>query len=120
MTERTVTIRLGIQDEIGNRLLRYYISKKLQTPGEYEIRGEVVTGDFTWISQNFAGFYYDIDDNIGTEQKTTTITEGNKLQEPTGIQYTTTAQPKAFEFVDWGYFNIIVFIGKPYFAANRF
>jgi S-layer protein (TIGR01567 family) len=85
--------------------------------GAVEIRGEVATGDFTWNSQNFAGFYYDIDDNIGTEQLTTTLTEGNKLQEPTGIQYTTTAQKKAFDFEGWGYFNIVGFMAEPYFGG---
>jgi hypothetical protein len=39
-----------------------------------EVRGQVATGDFVWTPQNFAGFYYDIDDNIGTETLTTTIT----------------------------------------------
>ncbi|MCJ7445278.1 MAG: S-layer protein [Methanotrichaceae archaeon] len=97
--------------------LRYYLYKDVQQPGEYEIRGSVATGDFTWNSQNFPGFYYDIDDNIGTEQLTTTITKGNKLQEPTGIQYTTTAQKKAFEFEGWGYFNVIAFMGALYFAG---
>jgi S-layer protein (TIGR01567 family) len=85
--------------------------------GGLEIRGEVATGDFTWNPQNFAGFYYDIDDNIGTEQITTTITEGNKLQEPNGVMYTTTAQKKAFEFEGWGYFNVIGFLASPYFAG---
>src|SRR5512136_3198749 len=85
--------------------------------GALEIRGEVATGDFTWNPQNFAGFYYDIDDDVGTEQLTTTITEGNKLVEPTGIQYTTTAQKQAFEFEGWGFYNIIGFMGEPYFAG---
>ena len=31
-----------------------------------EIRGQVATGNFEWNVQNFAGFYYDIDDNLGT------------------------------------------------------
>ncbi|MGV8175867.1 MAG: hypothetical protein ACP5OU_09215 [Methanothrix sp.] len=29
-----------------------------------EIRGEVAFGNFTWDAQNFAGFYYDIDQDI--------------------------------------------------------
>ena len=29
-----------------------------------EIRGQVATGNFEWNAQNFAGFYYDIDDDI--------------------------------------------------------
>src|SRR5512136_2561074 len=85
--------------------------------GALEIRGEVATGDFTWNPQNFAGFYYDIDDDVGTEQLTTTITEGNKLVEPTGVQYTTTAQKQAFKFEGWGYYNVIGFMAEPYFAG---
>jgi len=43
--------------------------------GEVEIRGEiqnftVQTDDITWDPCNFAGFFYDIDDNIGTETLT--------------------------------------------------
>ena len=30
-----------------------------------EIRGQVATGNFEWNAQNFAGFYYDIDDASG-------------------------------------------------------
>ncbi|MCJ7444905.1 MAG: S-layer protein, partial [Methanotrichaceae archaeon] len=82
-----------------------------------ELRGEVATGDFTWDPQNFAGFYYDLDNNIGTEQIATTFTEGNKLQEQQGIIYSTSAQKIAFEYEPWGYFNIIGFLGKPYFAG---
>jgi len=74
-----------------------------------EICGQVVIGNFEWTVNNFAGFYYDIDDNLGTETLTTTITEGNKLQEPNGITYTTTAQKNDFDFEDWGYYNVIGF-----------
>jgi S-layer protein (TIGR01567 family) len=82
-----------------------------------EIRGTVATGDFEWNSQNFAGFYYDIDNNLGTEKIVTTITEGNKLQEPTGIIYTATAQKNGFAFDRWGYYNVIGFLGKSYFTG---
>ncbi|MDD1758623.1 MAG: S-layer protein, partial [Methanotrichaceae archaeon] len=85
--------------------------------GALEIRGEVATGDFTWTPQNFAGFYYDIDDDVGTEKLTTAITEGNKLAETTGVQYTTTAQKQAFKFEGWGFYNVIGFMAAPYFAG---
>jgi S-layer protein (TIGR01567 family) len=85
--------------------------------GAVEIRGQVATADFEWTPQNFAGFYYDIDDDLGTETLKTTITEGNKLQEPTGITYTTTAQKKDFDFADWGYYNVIGFLAQKYFAG---
>ncbi|MDD4161735.1 MAG: S-layer protein domain-containing protein [Methanothrix sp.] len=96
---------------------RYYIAKELTEPGTYEIRGQVATGDFVWTAKNFAGFYYDIDDDLGTETLTTTITEGNKLQEPNGIAYTTTVQKNDFDFEDWGFYNVIGFQANKYFAG---
>ncbi|HPT19439.1 MAG TPA: S-layer protein domain-containing protein, partial [Methanothrix sp.] len=82
-----------------------------------EIRGQVATGNFEWSAQNFAGFYYDIDDDLGTEKITTSITEGNKLQEPNGIAYTTTAQKNDFDFDAWGFYNVIGFQANKYFAG---
>jgi S-layer protein (TIGR01567 family) len=85
--------------------------------GAVEIRGQVATGDMVWNPQNFAGFFYDIKNDLGTETLTTTISEGNKLQEPNGITYTTTAQKKDFKFEDWGYYNVLGFLAKKYFAG---
>jgi len=85
--------------------------------GAVEIRGQVATGNFEWTAQNFAGFYYDIDDNLGTEKITTTVTENNKLQEPNGIVYTTTVQKNDFDFADWGFYNVIGFQANRYFAG---
>lgn len=81
-----------------------------------EIRGQVANGDFEWNAQNFAGFYYDIDKNLGTEKISTIVTDG-KLEEPNGVVYSTTAQMNDFEFEDWGSYNIIGFMGKRYFSG---
>ncbi|MBN1236102.1 MAG: hypothetical protein JW999_08655 [Methanotrichaceae archaeon] len=81
-----------------------------------EVRGEVATSDFEWNAQNFGGFYYDIDKDLGTERITTCVTDG-KLQEPNGVVYTTTARKNDFKFEDWGYYNVIGFMGKKYFAG---
>ena len=74
---------------------------------------------FTWNSQNFAGFYYDIKKDIGTEKLVTSLTEGNKLSgdAPYGVTYTTTAQAKDYEFEDWGSYNVIGFQAEKYFAG---
>jgi S-layer protein (TIGR01567 family) len=96
---------------------RYYVAKVETAPGTYEIRGQAATGNFEWTAQNFAGFYYDIDDDLGTEKLTTTITEGNNLQEPDGIVYTTTVQKNDFAFADWGFYNVIGFQANKYFAG---
>jgi len=82
-----------------------------------EVRGQVANSNFEWNAQNFAGFYYDIDKDLGTERLTTTIYETYKLEEPNGVVYATTTQANSFEFEDWGYYNIIGFMGKKYFAG---
>ena len=101
----------------GANPLRYYIYKEITEPGTYAIRSQVATGNFEWSPQNFAGFYYDMNDDLGTERLTTTITEGNKLQEPYGVAYTTTMQNCSFKFNDWGFYNVIGFLGERYFAG---
>ncbi|HWQ18399.1 MAG TPA: S-layer protein domain-containing protein [Methanotrichaceae archaeon] len=102
-----------------NDTLRYYVYKQITEPGTYELRGAVATGDFSWNPQNFAGFFYDIKKDIGTETLTTKLTEGNKLSgdAPYGITYQSTAQSKDYEFGDWGSYYVMGFMAKKYFAA---
>ncbi len=74
-----------------------------------EIRGSIagtVNGNsnlidgwsFTWNPQNFAGFDYDIDRDVGTETLTTALTEYAKLSgdEPYGIVYRASNRMEAF------------------------
>lgn len=94
-----------------------------------EIRGQVagtVNGvsnlgsdsSFTWNPQNFAGFFYDIKKDLGTEQLTMVLTD-NKLSgdSPYGITYTTSAQNKDFERALWGSYKLIGFRADKYFAG---
>jgi S-layer protein (TIGR01567 family) len=100
--------------------MRFYVFKEITRPGRYEIRGsvsEVIDGGVTtWESSNFAGFYYDVDNNLGTEALTTTI-QGNSLEEPDGVVYTTSAQSKDFDFETWGSYWTIGFLGEEHFAG---
>jgi S-layer protein (TIGR01567 family) len=84
-----------------------------------EIRGQVATGDFTWTPQNFAGFYYDIDTNSGTESLSARVTDDHILSgsSPYGLTYQTTAQDGSFKFKDWGSYSVIGFLGKKCFAG---
>ena len=109
--------------------LRFYIYQQAIQPGTYDIRGAIagstgrtdnlVDGSFTWNPQNFAGFYYDVDRNLGTETLTTTLTEGSRLSGdyPNGIEYQTTAQLAEFKFEDWGRYRLIGFMAEPCFAG---
>lgn len=81
-----------------------------------EIRGTVATGNFEWTPQTFAGFYYDIDDNTGTESLRTNITDG-KLLDSDGIEYSSQIQKKKFNFDHWGSFNVIGFLAEKHFAG---
>ncbi|RPH74668.1 hypothetical protein EHM76_03125, partial [bacterium] len=104
-----------------NDTLRYYIYKNITDPGTYEIRGAVASADssYTWSPQNFAGFYYDIKKDLGTEMLTTTLTDGNRLSgdAPCGVTYATVAQSKDFEFAPWRSYKVIGFQSEQYFAG---
>jgi hypothetical protein len=77
------------------------------------------TDSFTWTPQNFAGFYYDADKNLGTEVLAATLTEDRKLagDEPYGLVYRTTAQMDYFDFETWGSYYVIGFLGKKCLAG---
>jgi len=83
--------------------------------GNVEIKGATATlglDEFTWNAPNFAGFYYDIDKNIGTEQITLRLFESDGATAVLsdmadangypGVVYMTTAQMKNFKFKPWG------------------
>src|SRR5665648_227678 len=92
------------------------------TAGPVEIRGQVypvATSVVAWTPANFAGFYYDLNDNVGQESLTATITSGNSIvgSPVPALVYTTTSQPKAFEYSAFGTYNVIGFMAEPYFAG---
>ena len=93
-----------------------------------EIRGPVslVKGGETYTlgpketDNKFYGFYYDINDNLGTESITMSISKGDVLDgdaSPAGVQYTTEVQRNRFEFEGWGAYDSIGFLGENYFAG---
>jgi S-layer protein (TIGR01567 family) len=112
-----------------NDTLRFYIYKTITQPGDYQVRGAVagtvngasnlVDNSFSWDPQTFAGFFYDIKKDLGTENLKFVLTGDNKLSgdSPYGVTYTTTAQNKAFERDLWGSYKIIGFRADKYFAG---
>ena len=83
----------------------------------------------TWDSYTFPGFYYDIDDDIGTENLTfrlsniaqdkssATLSDKPDADGNRGVVYTTEAIPIDFGFEPWGQYEEIGFLGGDYFAA---
>jgi len=106
-----ISIRTSGADGSSDQLYIYRNSTESDIP---EIRGEVATDSFLWTPRNFAGFYYDLNEDLGTEEIATTITEDRRLDGdvPGGITYTTTAQQKDFEFAEWGQYSSISFLGE--------
>ncbi|MGV8175132.1 MAG: S-layer protein domain-containing protein [Methanothrix sp.] len=109
-----IRIRTSDPNATFNQLHIYRNSTDLDVP---EVRGEIATEGFAWTPQNFPGFYYDMNADLGTEEISTMVAEGNRLEEPDGVTCTTTAQLKDFEFRDWGQYSIISFFGERYLAG---
>jgi S-layer protein (TIGR01567 family) len=111
-SDTTITLSVdSTQDVMGNiklkvadsTTLRFYPYVLKTTPGTYEVRGKVVTNDrvtHDWTNATFAGFYYDIDDNIGTETlRITTSGSDNRTIAEDALTYSTSGQAKALKVV---------------------
>ncbi len=102
--------------------LRFAPFVDISEPGTYELRGTVydedVDGDSfpTWTPFNFEGFYYNIDEGIGTEELRIEDLNGREIPEGQLI-YETTPQPVEFEHDNWGDFKVIGFMAEKYFAG---
>jgi len=130
---QNVYIQTADQDNITAATpLRYYIYKKYTAPGTYQIRGTVANlgeNTVTWNPSTFAGFFYDINKNIGTESITFrpsqvagddssgTLSDTADANGNRGIVYNTTAQAAKFKFKAWGTYDVIGFLADKYFAA---
>jgi S-layer protein (TIGR01567 family) len=97
---------------------------------EVEVRGQITNvgvPEFTWDNSSFAGFYYDIDRNLGAETITLRLSNANPASATLsdtpdangnrGAVYNTVAQDKMFKFKQWGSYKVIGFLADRYFAA---
>ena len=94
-----------------------YIYRNASESETTEIMGEIASGDFSWTPQNFPGFYYDMDQDLGAEAITTSTTDNSNLMEPNGVIYSTNSQKKDFKFYEWGQYDVIAFLGERYIAG---
>jgi S-layer protein (TIGR01567 family) len=89
--------------------------------GTYELRGTVYDANIddslpTWTPFNFEGFYYNIDEGIGTENMTIEELDGRSIPEDK-LVYKSTPQAVNFEHDDWGNFTVVGFMADKYFAG---
>lgn len=126
--------------------LKYYPVGGIFDYGIHEIRGPVYTQDTTlpfgnpitgassvkalWDFTNFAGFYFDPEDNLGGELLLIEKLSGRSIPPvqrimdnntvtgtPPGLWYITRVQPTRFQFRPWGYYNVTELFGEHWFAG---
>ncbi|MBC7086232.1 MAG: S-layer protein [Methanomethylovorans sp.] len=114
---RTIDIMGKLKFVVADdRVLRFAPVVDMKEPGTYELRGTVADGPFNWTSLNFEGFYYNIDEGIGTESLEVKALNGRTIPQDS-LVYSTTAQQVSFEHNSWGKFEVIGFLAQKYFAG---
>ena len=109
--------------DTSSNMLRFYVMKEITEPGTYQIRGQVASGagDFTWNATNFAGFYYDLNDDVSTESLSVKGINGNVIPEG-GLVYSTTIKNVDYQYTNakanWGQYPVIGFFAEEYIPLN--
>ncbi|WP_440946356.1 S-layer protein domain-containing protein [Methanosarcina sp. T3] len=118
----TIDLMGKIQIQVADdNTLRFAPVLDTSEEGTYELRGTVYDEDEdnslpTWTPYNFEGFYYNIDEGIGTEELK--IEELNDREIPDGkLVYTSSPQEVEFEHDEWGNFTVVGFMAEKYFAG---
>jgi len=78
-------------------------------------------GSSSTMSIGFNGFFYDIDEDLGTEKLIVNIINGNRIDgfsSPPGLIYETANESKRFEFRDWGRYSTLGFMCQNYLWAT--
>jgi len=106
-------IKLKVAD---NDTLRFAPVHRIYGLGTYEQRGTIydVNEDdsiATWTPFNFEGFYYDFDEDVGTEQLSIENIDGRIIPE-NKLVYSSGIYPLGFKHEEWGSFPIIGVFGE--------
>jgi len=100
----------------------------VERTGEFEARGTIYPVVSQWTPLNFGlnintptgttniGFYYDIDEDIGTEQLTLGNISGSSIPEGK-LLYSTSPQEVNFGYTGFGKYQVIGFMADKYFAG---
>lgn len=133
--EQSITLQKGSRiDLFGNIKLYvadnerlYYYPVRIEESDKYTIRGETAKGATSWNARNFAGFFYDLDSDQGTESLTLTsinnagrYIESNSLTyrtSPVSLTYSVAAQ-KGIPVNNMNYYSVVGWHGDKYLAIN--
>ncbi|MDR7666480.1 S-layer protein domain-containing protein [Methanosarcina sp. Z-7115] len=103
--------------DTSSNVLRFYLMKQITEPGTYQIRGQVASGDASWDATSFAGFYYDINDNVQTESLSVSGLNGNVIPDG-GLVYQTAVKNVDYEYdnaaAGWDQYPVIGFFAEEY------
>jgi S-layer protein (TIGR01567 family) len=133
--EDTITLTRDGTDKILNNVsfrtadtssdvLRFHLMVEFKEPGVYGIGGAASfgTGNFTWNASNFAGFFYDLDDNVETESLSVSNIEGNVIPEG-DLVYETRIENVDYEYENteagWDQYPIIGFFAQKYIPLKE-
>jgi S-layer protein (TIGR01567 family) len=119
-TETTLIGNMKFRIADNSSVLRFYPFVEHTMPGVYEIRGRVAmdtTLTPSWDAQTFAGFYYDIDDDVGSERLTLESPLNNRNIPDKNIIYSTSPQEVSFTYSPFGKYQVIGFMADKYFAG---
>ncbi|WP_445474120.1 S-layer protein domain-containing protein [Methanococcoides methylutens] len=99
--------------------LRFAPFVDMSEPGTYEIRGTIAENEgLEWTPLNFEGFYYNIDEGVGTESLSVVgIDEDDRNIGEDDLIYTTSPEEVSFERDEWGKYEVIGFMAEKYFAG---
>ncbi|WYM92220.1 S-layer protein domain-containing protein [Methanolobus sp. ZRKC4] len=126
--ENTDSISLGRGDTISimgklkflvadDNTLRFGPMVDMSEPGTYELRGTVAENEeFEWTPLNFEGFYYNIDEGVGTESLEIKDLGGRSIDDG-DLVYRSVPLDVSFEYDDWGEFQVVGFLAEKYFAG---
>ena len=114
-------IKLQVADDSD---LRFAPVLDTSESGTYELRGTVYDKDKDgtsirpWTPFNFEGFYYNIDEGIGTEKLTVEELNGRDIPADK-LVYQSQPDDVEFEHNKWGNFTVVGFMADKYFAGYR-
>ncbi|MCK5661456.1 MAG: hypothetical protein KAH86_08855, partial [Methanosarcinales archaeon] len=116
-TVATHTIQIDVTDGSGSDSDTFVLTIDPQgASGGNRIWFTGLDNPYTWTAQSFTGFYYDIDDNITTEEFEIRVTD--RTIDDGDLEYTTTPQSVSFEFgSEWGKYDVVGFMAEKYFAG---
>ncbi len=97
--------------------LRFGPMLDMSEPGTYELRGTVAENEeLEWTPLNFEGFYYNIDEGVGTESLEIKDLGGRTIDDG-DLVYRSVPLDVSFEYNDWGEFQVVGFLAEKYFAG---